>query len=207
MKFKYCIVTAIAILQISAVMSAILLEASIPKPSLVIIFDDTGSMKRDLGSLRSAVVNILNKLNSYGKKNTYGNYVLSVFNDPDVRVNQTADSNELVQWLNEIHPRGGGDCPEMALTGIKKALELSEAKSHAFVFTDAGAKDHEMEKEVIDLAKGKEITLNFLLTGKCKKETETGDVFDRLASKTGGQVKDLKKNEVGDVLTAMLTKN
>lgn len=131
-----------------------------PKKSLSIIFDDTGSMNKSLENLRNAAIKITNKFNSYAE-NPIENYILSVFNDPDVRVNATTESKVLLKWLNEIRVDGGGDPPEMALTGIIKALQISAPNSYGFVFTDASAKDHNRLREVIDLVQKKQIVLNF----------------------------------------------
>jgi len=37
--------------------------------------------------------------------------------------------------------QGGGDCPELAATGIIAAIEASKPNSHLYFFSDASAKD------------------------------------------------------------------
>lgn len=51
------------------------------KRSLVIVFDTTGSMHRDLQQVKSAVIQIVREFSSSGKDAIH-NYVLSPFNDP-----------------------------------------------------------------------------------------------------------------------------
>lgn len=49
--------------------------------SLMIVFDGTGSMSRDLEQLRSGANDIVNDLSSRANNPIY-NYILTIFNDP-----------------------------------------------------------------------------------------------------------------------------
>lgn len=51
------------------------------KRSLVIVFDTTGSMHRDLQQVKNAVIQIVREFSLSGKDAIH-NYVLSPFNDP-----------------------------------------------------------------------------------------------------------------------------
>ena len=49
---------------------------------------------------------------------------------------------DFVKAIGALKSTGGGDCPEMSITGIRNALSLSpKYGSPMFVFTDASAKD------------------------------------------------------------------
>ena len=51
--------------------------------------------------------------------------------------------------LDNMYVDGGGDCPEMAISGIQLALQVSRPCSFLFVFTDASAKDYNLTDTVI----------------------------------------------------------
>ena len=60
--------------------------------------------------------------------------------------------NELKTDVEAIRPNGGGDCPELGMEGILRALRLSSENSHVIVLTDAGCKDYEEKDTVISTA-------------------------------------------------------
>ena len=80
---------------------------------------------------------------------------------------------------------GGGNCPELGMTGILNALNLSNPLSNVIVLTDASPKDGEMKDKVIRAACEKETSIHFFLsrTG-CGNFTPYLDV----ANKTSGLV-------------------
>lgn len=73
----------------------------------------------------------------------------------------TTDPKLFELRMSEVHVHGGGDCPEMALGAIKKALELSRPYSYIYVFTDAPAKDVNLQKEVLSQVQRKRIQVDF----------------------------------------------
>ena len=105
-----------------------------PGLSVVIVMDDTGSMSGEIREATQHSIDIVNQAKLLGV-NGPSNYVLSTFNDPgtflslslvvrffpvytDTTLRTTTDGTEMKQWLHNLTAHGGGDCPEMALTGI-----------------------------------------------------------------------------------------
>ena len=67
----------------------------------------------------------------------------------------TPDPKVLLQHLAELEVYGGGDCPEMSLSGIKLGLENAGSGSFVYVFTDADAKDAFLFNQILDIAMAK----------------------------------------------------
>jgi len=63
----------------------------------------------------------------------------------------TTNSKKFQALIDDISVSGGGDCPEMSVGAIKKALEVARPNSFFYVFTDAAAKDHHLQDEVLAL--------------------------------------------------------
>ena len=56
--------------------------------------------------------------------------------------------------LRALSAHGGGDCPELAFTGMENALEEGpEVGSSMFVFTDASPKDAHKLDSVVENAR------------------------------------------------------
>jgi hypothetical protein len=180
----------------------------VPKKSLVIVFDTTGSMEDDLKDLRSAAVDITELLRKH-PDNPIGNYILSKFNDPFVYdVIETKDPDILIKELNQMTTYGGGDCAEKCLIGIKNAIEVALPNSFIYVFTDADTHDKDLTPAVIDIIQKKQLTVNFLSsTRTCEGVSPNSfDTYVKLTSVGNGQIFDLTDNsEISKVLTGITT--
>lgn len=112
----------------------------------------------------------------------------------------------MLSKLKYIETVGGGDCPEYALSGLKIALEFALTNSLAYVFSDATAKDLRYIDDVLELIQKKQVSVNFLLTGDCDDplhQTPGYQVYHKLSRASNGQVYDMKKSNVKDVLMAI----
>lgn len=109
----------------------------------------------------------------------------------------------ILKRLNEVVVRGGGDCPELALTGLRNAIDSGLSNSPAFLFSDASAKDYELYDEVAALIQRKQTNVNFFLTGDCdSRTTPQYKVYSKIARTSGGQVFNLDRTSVREVLVA-----
>lgn len=91
--------------------------------------------------------------------------------------------------------------------GLLRSLEFAAPNSIAYVFTDATARDFIKYREVLALVRSKQVTVNFMITGRCNATANDPEylVYEKLASASDGQVFDLSRNTTKDVLV-ILTK-
>ncbi|GAA6098468.1 von Willebrand factor A domain-containing protein 7-like [Tachysurus ichikawai] len=107
---------------------------------LCFVIDTTGSMSRDLNEIRRVYSSIIDS--KVGTADQPSEYILVPFNDPDYGpLTRTSDPNVFKKKLNALRAHGGGDHPEMCLSGLQLALTGSPPQTEIFVFTDADAKD------------------------------------------------------------------
>ncbi|KAK0404397.1 hypothetical protein QR680_017438 [Steinernema hermaphroditum] len=169
--------------------------------SLAFVFDKTGSMYDDLQQVRTGAKRIFETVFKQHRRLIH-NYVLVAFHDPEVDPPfVSSDPIAFQAELGRVHVNGGGDCPEMTLGGIKKALEVSLPASYIYVFTDALSKDYHLEDQVVGLIQQKQSSVVFVMTGDCGNRTHPGYiVFEKIAAASFGQVFHLTKADVKTVL-------
>ena len=78
--------------------------------------------------------------------------------------NSRSELAELERAVNALRAHGGGDCPELGMTGILNALNLSNPLSNVIVLTDASPKDGDRKDEVLRAAYEKETSIHFFLS-------------------------------------------
>ncbi|XP_059618556.1 hemicentin-1-like isoform X2 [Phlebotomus argentipes] len=178
------------------------ISASIPAPkpgqaSLVIIFDTTGSMHDDLEELRKGAAFIVRKMMTEEKNPIY-NYIFVPFNDPHFGpIFVTRNPQELLRKLDGVTVDGGGDCPEMSISGIKMALTECLPDSFVYVFTDADEKDSHLVPDVLTLIQKKRISITFIAAEGCDSTFKT---YYSIAKKSNGQVYKIKSRDTNTIL-------
>ncbi|XP_062979588.1 von Willebrand factor A domain-containing protein 7-like [Elgaria multicarinata webbii] len=184
--------------------------------SLTFVIDTTGSMSDDINQVKTTCIQLLREYS--GSPDVPFNYILVPFNDPVVGpVQKTRNVDEIESYISNLRATGGGDCPEMSLSGLKLALQESLPRSKIFTFTDAGAKDASMKDEVKLLIDSSGSEVNSILTGYCdsrkrrstsKEEPEASgrsyaNLYEELAAYSGGYYARTTKSQLSQILGIM----
>lgn len=148
------------------------------------VVDTTGSMGGVIAGVRSSISRIVTTVAT--SPNPPDRYVLVGFNDPSVgNAFVTASAPALLAAANGLFASGGGDCPELSMTGSLRAVNAAPEASRLYVFTDASAKDAGLAGNVITQARAKQITISFLTFGSC---SPIDPAYFAIAAETGGQL-------------------
>eukprot|EP00112_Aurelia_sp_Birch-Aquarium-sp1_P024237 Seg757.1 transcript_id=Seg757.1/GoldUCD/mRNA.D3Y31 product="Metabotropic glutamate receptor 4" protein_id=Seg757.1/GoldUCD/D3Y31 len=155
--------------------------------TLMFAIDTTGSMGSEINAAKAIATKIINMQRQFEV-----DYILSPFNDPGTgptTYKSAAEKEEFVTAIQRLSATGGGDCPELALQGMRDAFYKNpKLGSPMFVFTDAGAKDdtYSMREQVKSYASQYQATINFFTHASL---CHTGIApFREIASYTSGQI-------------------
>ena len=101
---------------------------------------------------------------------------------------------EFIDQIDALYASGGGDCKEMAFTGILDALKKGPVRdSPLYVFTDAPPKDVSFFDAAMVKTDLLGVPVYFFLTKGCGDEADYKP-FEELARKTCGQIFELPKS-------------
>lgn len=152
--------------------------------TLGMVVDTTGSMGDVIGSVKSRITGIVNGV--VGTPNEPDQYLLEPFNDPFFGPpTVTGDAPTYLTQINALTASGGGDCPELAMSGLLEAVNNVDPQSTLWLFTDASALDSQLYPEVLFTAMQKHVTLKYGLFGSC---SPIDPAYIATAQATGGQV-------------------
>ncbi|XP_035515445.1 LOW QUALITY PROTEIN: uncharacterized protein LOC118326538 [Morone saxatilis] len=128
------------------------------------VIDTTGSMSDDIDEARAVVYEIIDS--KKGTQDEPSEYILVPFNDPMFGpMIRTTDPDKMKSEISKLTASGGGDTPEMCLSGLQLALTGAPASSHIYVFTDAIAKDIDLKDTIVALIRSSKSTVSFFVTG------------------------------------------
>ena len=113
----------------------------------------------------------------------------------------TQESNEFLNHLDNLRASGGGDCPELAMSGLQLALINCLPGSPIYVFTDAGPKDSGLKATIFSLIDSRKSQVNFFYTGSSPPCGDAPDLFSAIASRSGGQFLSITKDAVAEATT------
>ncbi|OCT64264.1 hypothetical protein XELAEV_18045366mg [Xenopus laevis] len=139
-------------------------------------------------------------------------YTMVEFNDPTFGpVRKTSSIDEFKAFFNNLYAYDGGDCPELAMNGLKLALENSPPGSFILVLTDASSKDYTntaLLNNIRSLINAKQSQVVFLITGLCAGLNDPAFLIYRdIASLSYGHVFQIGLSDLGKVSAGALDPN
>ncbi|KAM4620396.1 von Willebrand factor A domain-containing protein 7-like [Polymixia lowei] len=188
--------------------------------ALCFVIDTTGSMSDDIAAVKRVTSLIVSS--TVGTKDEPSVYILVPFSDPDFGpLIRTTDPDVFKSKINALSADGGGDRPEMSLSGLQLALTGAPPGSEIFLFTDAPAKDSRLRSTVIALIERKKAVVNFMLTNilGLRRRRQSGDgqqlsrmtssdveLYRDLARTSGGQAIQVTKSQLSEA-TSIITQS
>ncbi|XP_041838697.1 von Willebrand factor A domain-containing protein 7-like [Melanotaenia boesemani] len=172
------------------------------------VIDTTGSMSDDIEEARSVVYQIIDS--KKGTQDEPSEYILVPFNDPGFGpMIRTTDAEKMKTEISKLKANGGGDTPEMCLSGLQLALTGAPSSSHIYVFTDAGPKDIALKGTIIALIRSTKSTVSFFMTtgkGRRRRSLRASDfdLYKDLALASGGQAIQVTKAQLPQATDVIL---
>uniref|UniRef100_A0A3Q2PIE1 von Willebrand factor A domain containing 11 n=1 Tax=Fundulus heteroclitus TaxID=8078 RepID=A0A3Q2PIE1_FUNHE len=164
------------------------------------VIDTTGSMSEDIEEARAVVYKIIDS--KKGTQDEPSEYILVPFNDPFGPIIRTSDAEKMKTEISKLKATGGGDTPEMCLSGLQMALTGAPSSSNIYVFTDATAKDIALKDTIIALIRRTKSTVSFFMTSFSSRRRRRSlgaasfsDYMD-LALASGGQAIQVSKSQL-----------
>ncbi|XP_035515350.1 von Willebrand factor A domain-containing protein 7-like [Morone saxatilis] len=177
---------------------------------LCFVIDTTGSMSDDIAEAKRVSFDIIDS--KRGTQQEPSAYILVPFNDPGFGpLIMTTDADVFKDSINKLSASGGGDIPELCLSGLQLALTAAPQSSEIFVFTDAPAKDAHLKSAITALIESTKSVVTFMLTdvlasrrrrrnpqGGSPRSMSQSDaqLYRDLARASGGQAIEVTKSDL-----------
>ncbi|XP_042340189.1 von Willebrand factor A domain-containing protein 7-like [Plectropomus leopardus] len=178
---------------------------------LCFVIDTTGSMSKDIAEAKRVSFDIIDS--KRGTQQEPSAYILVPFNDPDYGpLFMTTNADVFKERINKLSASGGGDIPELCLSGLQLALTAAPPSSEIFVFTDAPAKDAHLKSTIIALIESTKSVVTFMLTdtlvsrrrrssfqglsGHRSMSQSDAQFYRDLAQASGGQAIEVTKDDL-----------
>uniref|UniRef100_A0A665V215 von Willebrand factor A domain containing 10, tandem duplicate 1 n=2 Tax=Echeneis naucrates TaxID=173247 RepID=A0A665V215_ECHNA len=184
---------------------------------LCFVIDTTGSMSDDIAEAKRISFEIIDS--KRGTQQETSAYILVPFNDPDFGpLIMTTDADIFKDSINKLSASGGGDIPELSLSGLQLALTAAPPSSEIFVFTDAPAKDSYLKSTITALIESTKSVVTFMLTdvlasrrrrrGAQRSTSRSlsqsdAQLYQDLARASGGQAIEVTKSDLS-IATAVI---
>ncbi|XP_030640137.1 von Willebrand factor A domain-containing protein 7-like [Chanos chanos] len=179
---------------------------------LCFVIDTTKSMTDDIAEVRRLTSKTID--DRRGTSDEPSLYILALFNDPDVGpVKSTTDADEFKKMIAAVAVYGDKnfDLPEKSLSGLQLALTTAPPSSEIFLFTDAPAKDTELEGAVRSLISSTKSRVSFLLTNILSRRKRRSVVsnrdnilYEKLAKLSGGLAIEVSKSTLPLATTVIM---
>ncbi|XP_076004000.1 von Willebrand factor A domain-containing protein 7-like [Genypterus blacodes] len=175
---------------------------------LCFVIDTTLSMKEDIDEAKAVVNGIIDV--KKGTQDEPSEYILVPFNDPEFGpMVRTTDPDIMKSEISKLRAKGGGDLPEMCLSGLQLALTGAPPSSQIYVFTDATAKDIALKDTIDALIRSTKSTVSYFMTqpGSRRRRSIGAASFNDykdLALASGGQVIEVAKNQLPQATEVIL---
>ncbi|XP_034400448.1 von Willebrand factor A domain-containing protein 7 [Cyclopterus lumpus] len=170
---------------------------------LCFVIDTTGSMSDDIAEAKRVSFDIIDS--KRGTQQEPSAYILVPFNDPGFGpLIMTTNADIFKDNINKLSASGGGDIPELCLSGLQLALTAAPPSSEIFVFTDAPAKDAYLKSTITALIESTKSVVTFMLTdvkASRRRRRNLEDVSSRSMSQSDAQLyRDLAQASGGQAI-------
>lgn len=173
--------------------------------TLAFVMDTTGSMSDIQSSVAAQAIQIAT--DRLATNDQVDLYVISLFNDPTTGpVTSVTNISSFEAIMDGLTASGGGDCPELSLTGILNAIDAVDEDAQVFMFTDAAAKDADLAEDVTTAALAKQVNVNiFKFDSSCddglekRVDHESDVIYGEVAAGTGGTYHSLPRDQVNSI--------